>query len=168
MMAPPIPYYPNETDTIPLQIIDASKAWRDAWIAILTYQHALVNEFANMYAPIVGAADSYNGPAGYDTPQSTVERTAKLREEYEDLKRDLLEEVNSVDEKMIKPLMEAKEYLQPMKKTIKKREDRKVCRPLEHSRPLTLAGLENRRPTNLLHSLILNDIRAEWTPPKRR
>lgn len=49
-----------------------------------------------------------------------------MREEYEDLKRDLLEEVNSVDETMIKPLMDAKEYLQPMKKTIKKREDRKV------------------------------------------
>lgn len=49
-----------------------------------------------------------------------------MREEYEDLKKDLMEEVNMVDIKMIKPAQEAKDYLQPLKKTIKKREDRKV------------------------------------------
>ena len=31
-----------------------------------------------------------------------------------------------VDERMIKPAIEAKEFLQPLKKTIKKREDKKV------------------------------------------
>ena len=54
-------------------------------------------------------------------------RTARLREEYEDLKKDLLDEVNLVDARMVKPATEAHEYLQPLKKTIKKREDRKVC-----------------------------------------
>ena len=53
-------------------------------------------------------------------------RTVRIREEYEDLKRDLMEEVNMVDTRMIKPAQEAKDYLQPLKKTIKKREDRKV------------------------------------------
>lgn len=55
-------------------------------------------------------------------------RTVRLREEYEDLKKDLLEEVNLVDARMVKPATEAQECLQPLKKTIKKREDRKVCR----------------------------------------
>jgi hypothetical protein len=108
------------------QIIDASKAWRDSWSSILTYQHRLINEFEGMYAPIVGAADSYHGHQPVDTPEGTMARTVKLREEYEELKKDLMEEVNMVDDKMIKPAMDAKDSLSLMKKTIKKREDRKV------------------------------------------
>ena len=49
-----------------------------------------------------------------------------MRQEYEELKNDLMDEVNLVDNKMIKPAQEAKDCLQPMKKTIKKREDRKL------------------------------------------
>ena len=79
-----------------------------------------------MYAPIVGAADSYHGHQPVDTPEGTMTRTVRLREEYEELKKDLMEEVNMVDEKMIKPAMDAKDSLSLMKKTIKKREDRKV------------------------------------------
>ena len=79
-----------------------------------------------MYAPIVGAADSYHGHRPVDTPEGTMTRTVRLREEYEELKKDLMEEVNMVDGKMIKPAMDAKDSLSLMKKTIKKREDRKV------------------------------------------
>lgn len=79
-----------------------------------------------MYAPIVGAADSYHGHQAADTPEATMSRTVKLREEYGELKKDLIEEVSMVDEKMIKPAMDAKDSLSLMKKTIKKREDRKV------------------------------------------
>jgi hypothetical protein len=49
-----------------------------------------------------------------------------MREEYEELKKDLMAEVNMVDVRMIRPAQEAKDHLQPLKKTIKKREDRKV------------------------------------------
>ena len=85
-----------------------------------------------MYAPILGAGDSYQGHQPVDTPESTLSRTAKLKEEYTDLKKDLMVEVGAVDEKMIKPAIEAKDSLGIMKKTIKKREDRKVhpIRPL--------------------------------------
>lgn len=64
-----------------------------------------------------------------------------MREEYEDLKKDLMEEVNMVDIKMIKPAQEAKDYLQPLKKTIKKREDRKVGlnRPISYPCVLTVS-----------------------------
>jgi len=55
-------------------------------------------------------------------------RIIRMREEYEELKKDLMAEVNMVDIRMIKPAQEAKDYLQPLKKTIKKREDRKVSR----------------------------------------
>ena len=53
-------------------------------------------------------------------------RTTRIREEYEDLKRDLMDDVSMVDERMVKPTQEAKDFLQPLKKTIKKREDKKV------------------------------------------
>lgn len=79
-----------------------------------------------MYAPIIGAADSYHGHQPVDTPEGTITRTVKLREEYEELKKDLMDEVNMVDEKIIKPSMDAKDSLSLMKKTIKKREDKKV------------------------------------------
>jgi hypothetical protein len=85
----------------------------------------LVEEFEGLYAPIIGSSEpSPHQPA--ITPESTLARTARLKEEYEELKKELLAEVNAVDERMIKPAMEAKDYLQPMKKTIKKREDKKV------------------------------------------
>lgn len=85
-----------------------------------------MNEFEILYAPIIGAGEDYHGHQAVETPDSTMTRTIRLREEYEDLKRDLMEEVNMVDTRMIKPAQEAKDYLQPLKKTIKKREDRKV------------------------------------------
>lgn len=61
------------------------------------------------------------------TPTNTMQRTTKLSQGYEDLKTDLLEEVNMVDTRIINPATEAKEWIQPLKKVIKKRQDRKVC-----------------------------------------
>ena len=61
------------------------------------------------------------------TPLCTLQRVEKLREAYDELKRDLLDEVNQVDIRIINPATDAKEYLKPMKKVIKKRQDRKVC-----------------------------------------
>ncbi|KAL9616267.1 MAG: hypothetical protein Q9160_008846 [Pyrenula sp. 1 TL-2023] len=116
----------EDADKMLTRLIEASKAWRDAWSSILTYQHRLVNEFEDLYKPIVGAAESYQGHQPAETPQETLARTVRLREEYEELKKDLMEEVNLVDDRMIKPATEARDFLQPMKKTIKKREDRKL------------------------------------------
>ena len=53
-------------------------------------------------------------------------RTVKIQEGYAELKADLLEEVNMVDDRIVKPATEAKDYIQPLKKVIKQREDRKV------------------------------------------
>ena len=52
----------------------------------------------------------------------------KLQEVYTELKNDMLEEVNLVDDRIIKPATDARDYIHPMKKVIKKRQDRKVCR----------------------------------------
>ena len=53
-------------------------------------------------------------------------RTSKLQTSYDELRTDLLEEVAMVDTRIVKPATEAKDCIQPLKKVIKKREDRKV------------------------------------------
>ncbi|KAK2766137.1 hypothetical protein FQN54_007653 [Arachnomyces sp. PD_36] len=116
----------DDADQLLAKIIEASKAWRDAWSSILSYQCRLVNEFDGLYAPIIGSSDSPSKHEPAITPEETVDRTKRLSDEYGELRTDLLEEVNMVDERMIKPAIEARDYLQPIKKTIKKREDKKL------------------------------------------
>ncbi|EER27354.1 hypothetical protein D8B26_006591 [Coccidioides posadasii str. Silveira] len=115
----------DNADKLLTKIIDSSKAWRDAWSSILTYQARLLQEFETLYQPIIGSSEPTAHPPAI-TPESTLERTSRLKEEYESLRVDLLAEIQSVDDRMIKPAMEAKDYLQPMKKVMKKREDKKL------------------------------------------
>lgn len=79
-----------------------------------------------LYAPIVGAGDDYTGHIPVETPQKLVTRTSRLKGEYEDLKKDLVEELNDVQSKMIEPAQQARENLQIARKVIKKREDKKL------------------------------------------
>jgi hypothetical protein len=55
-----------------------------------------------------------------------MQRATRIKTEYEDLKRDLSEDLAQVEERLIKPAQNAKESLQYMRKTIKKREDKKL------------------------------------------
>lgn len=80
-----------------------------------------------MYCPIVGSSSENTGQESAATPDATMTRTVRLKEEYEQLENDLREELNMVDDRMIKPAMKAKDFLQPLKKVIKKRDDKKVC-----------------------------------------
>lgn len=73
----------------------------------------------------MGASDGH----GHDpvmTSQQQLDRTSKLKDAYTDLKTDLTEEVIMMDARVIKPATEAKEYLQPIRKTIKKRENKRL------------------------------------------
>lgn len=112
-------------DRAHLQIIESTKAWRDAWVAILTYQGRLVQEFEAVYAPIVGSSEAAKYPP-VETPAATLEKVSRLNQEFESLRTDLLVDVNGVEDRMIRPLQQAKDMLSPLKKTIKKREDKKV------------------------------------------
>ena len=60
------------------------------------------------------------------TPNHIMERTIKFHASYDELRTDLLEEVAMVDTRIIKPATEAKDCIQPMKKVIRKRGDKKV------------------------------------------
>jgi amphiphysin len=82
-----------------------------------------------MYSPFIGSNENYEGHRPMETPQNIMDRTIKLQEGYAELKTDLLEEVNMVDTRIIGPATDAKDYIQPLKKVIKKRGDRKVRTP---------------------------------------
>ncbi|KAI4215350.1 MAG: hypothetical protein LQ351_002250 [Letrouitia transgressa] len=116
----------DDTDKMLTRIIDASKAWRDSWRDILITQQRLVYDFQDIYSPIIESNEHYEGHEVKETPRSTMMRTVKLQQAYDELKTDLLEEVELVDERIIKPAMEAKDHIQPLKKVIKKRGDRKL------------------------------------------
>ncbi len=79
-----------------------------------------------LYNPIVGASSDGHGHEPVLTPQVQLDRSYKLKQAYTELKIDLLEEVNLMDTRIIKPASDAKEYIQPVKKTIKKRENKRL------------------------------------------
>ncbi len=85
-----------------------------------------------MYSPIIGANEEYSGHEPVITPQHIMERTTKLHTAYDELRTDLLEEVAGIDTRIIKPAQEAKDCIQPMKKVIKKRGDKKVRHESNH------------------------------------
>lgn len=105
-------------------MIEDTSAWRDGWSAILNHQERVVGEFKSLYAPIPG---NTSGLQTSTTPDDVTSRTTKLHEDYVQLRQDLLAELNSVDDSIIMPARAAKDYITPMKKTIKQRQDRKVC-----------------------------------------
>lgn len=80
-----------------------------------------------MYSPIIGANEEYSGHEPVITPRTIMARTSKLQAAYDELRTDLLEEVNNVELRIIKPATDAKDSIQPLKKVIRKRGDKKVC-----------------------------------------
>ncbi|RAL07989.1 BAR and SH3 domain-containing protein [Aspergillus homomorphus CBS 101889] len=116
----------EEADKLLGRIIEFTSAWRDAWSSLLIHQNRMLAEFNALYAPILGSSDSATDNKAVLTPRETLARTNKLRDQYEELRRELLADITAVDERMIKPATQAREYLTPMKKTIKKRDDRKL------------------------------------------
>nr|KAK5440154.1 hypothetical protein LTR18_008091 [Exophiala xenobiotica] len=124
----------EEAERLLSKIIESSKQWREAWIAILTHQHRMFEEFETLYAPIVGAGDDYQGHVPTQTPDHLFNRTNRIKMESSDLKRDLTEDLGQVEDKLIRPAQNAKDSLLTMRKTIKKREDRKLDYEIYQSR----------------------------------
>ncbi|KAI4197798.1 MAG: hypothetical protein LQ350_005703 [Teloschistes chrysophthalmus] len=116
----------EDADKMLSRIIEASKAWRDAWSDILTVQQRLAYGFQDIYSPIVESNETYEGRGANETPKPILMRTVKLQKAYADLKTDLLEEINGVDTRIIRPAMDARDHIQPLKKVIKKRMDKKA------------------------------------------
>ncbi|KAI1001488.1 hypothetical protein K3495_g6710 [Podosphaera aphanis] len=115
----------EEVDKVLSKIIEASKAWRDSWVSILSTQVGTTTTFEELYQPIIGASNGH-GQEPVITPLEQIERTSKLKEVYIELKNDLMEEINLIDTRVIRPATDAKGQIQPAKKAIKKRENKRL------------------------------------------
>ncbi|TDZ75193.1 Regulator of cytoskeleton and endocytosis [Colletotrichum trifolii] len=115
----------EDADRLLAKIIESTKQLRDSWVEVATTQWAIVKEYEGLYDPIVGATEGHGRPS-VATPQPQLERTFKLREAYSDLKDELIAEVAAIDAQVIRPASEARDYLQPIRKTIKKRETKRL------------------------------------------
>ncbi|PYH93209.1 hypothetical protein BO71DRAFT_311190, partial [Aspergillus ellipticus CBS 707.79] len=116
----------EEADKILGRIVDSTSAWRDAWSSLLSYQTRMLAEFEGLYAPILGATDGPAEKHGVPTPEETLARTNRLHDQYEELRREMMDELAGIDGRIIRPAAQAKEFIQPVKKTIKRRDDRKL------------------------------------------
>ncbi|KAL4817080.1 hypothetical protein BDW67DRAFT_35905 [Aspergillus spinulosporus] len=123
----------DQVDKLLDKIVDSTKAWRDAWSSLLTHQDRMLVEFENLYAPIIGSTEP-TSHTPVPTPEATLARTTKLKTEYEDLTKDILHDLAAIDQQMIAPASQAKECLVPLKKAIKKRDDRKLDYERHHGR----------------------------------
>ncbi|KAF2498092.1 SH3 domain signaling protein [Lophium mytilinum] len=116
----------EEADQMLVKIAEAAKMWRDAWSNILTHQLGMIEEVHILYLPLGTKEEYESGYIPVDAPRATLERAAKLKEVYLELKTDMYTEVQAIDTRLIGPAKTARESLKPLKKTIKNREDRKL------------------------------------------
>ncbi|KAJ5619182.1 hypothetical protein N7510_003166 [Penicillium lagena] len=116
----------KDADQLLTQIIDSTKAWRDAWTSVATHQSRLAEEFDGLYAPIVGSSTAPTAHRPVDTDPMLLRRTNKLRRDFDDLRIELSQELRDVEARMTNPAEQAKQFLSPIWKTIKKREERKL------------------------------------------
>jgi amphiphysin len=94
-------------------------------VSILSIQASTTSIFEEIYQPILGASDGH-GHEPYMTPRNQLDRASRLKEAYMELKTDLMEEVSMMESKVISPATLAMEYLAPIKKVIKKRENKRL------------------------------------------
>ncbi|KAI8951549.1 SH3 domain-containing protein [Xylaria longipes] len=115
----------EDVDRVLAKIIDAAKSWRDSWISISSTQLSVATEYDGLWDPIVGASEGLGKPAA-PTPELQLEQALRLKEVYTELKADLLEELLLIETRIVKPASCAREFIDPMRKTIKKRENKRL------------------------------------------
>lgn len=107
------------------QIIENTKSWRDSWVALTSTQLGVVAEYEGLYDPIEGTGRTNVRPASA-TPELQLHRTFALKEAYAELKTELLGELGQVESSIVAPATTARDCLAPLRKTIKKREAKRV------------------------------------------
>ncbi|RYP70468.1 hypothetical protein DL769_004957 [Monosporascus sp. CRB-8-3] len=115
----------EDADRVLAKILEQTKSWRDSWVSLVHTQLGLVTEYEGLWDPIVGASDGHGKPAA-PTPELQLQRTFKLREAYAELRTDLLEEIALIDSRIINPSTDVRACITPMRKVIKKRENKRL------------------------------------------
>jgi hypothetical protein len=128
----------------PTQIVDNAKMWRESWASLVSSQLQIVTEYEGLYDPIVGATDGQSRAA--PTPSLQLERTFKLKTAYTELQTELVEEMIQIEGQVVKPATEARECIAPIRKTIKKRENKRLDYEKTQEKALKLQRKPGRTP----------------------
>ncbi|KAK3996258.1 hypothetical protein QBC44DRAFT_160142 [Cladorrhinum sp. PSN332] len=115
----------EDADKVLAQIIENGNIWKNSWDTLLNSQLQIVTEIEGLYDPIVGATDGH-GRETAPTPQLQLERTLALKEIYDELRTELLQEISSIEERVLRPATDARQFIAPIRKTIKKRENKRI------------------------------------------
>ncbi|KAI4716769.1 hypothetical protein E4T48_07061 [Aureobasidium sp. EXF-10727] len=118
----------NTADLALGSFIDATKSWRDAWDETLKSQLFVAETLHLLYKPIE-VEDDPDNPTQHKpapTPRRYLEKASDLQNVYSALGKDLGTEINSVEPRLLRPAMDAKDSFKMLKKSIKRREDLKV------------------------------------------
>ncbi|KAF1812486.1 SH3 domain signaling protein [Eremomyces bilateralis CBS 781.70] len=116
----------EEADRMLTTLIDASKAWRDAWSDILMRQSAILAELEAIYKPIAAPDCSGQTHIPAETLEEQMGRTSTLKETYAELRQEMVEELQMVETRIVNPARETKESIKFMKKVIKNRDNKKL------------------------------------------
>ncbi|PWW74133.1 hypothetical protein C7212DRAFT_284285 [Tuber magnatum] len=114
----------NDAEVLLGKLIEHTKAWRDSWSEIFINQTILTDSFHDIYKAIPLPQD-YNTQVA-ETPVTVLRKVARLHAAQNDLKADMMEEIERVDKMLVERLSEAKAALKPVKKAIDKRENKKL------------------------------------------
>ncbi|EME84822.1 uncharacterized protein MYCFIDRAFT_98114, partial [Pseudocercospora fijiensis CIRAD86] len=102
------------------------KAWRNGWDDILKLQYDASEAFATLYKPIEPTSYPEQRHAPEATPQGQLQKCLALQKMYSETKTDLHQEISMIDNKLLRPVHEAKAATKPLHKTLKHRENMKL------------------------------------------
>lgn len=108
-----------------IQLIESTKSWQESWDSLVSSQLDIAVVYAALYDPIVGASDGHGRPA-LQTGEEQLHRTFALKEAYTELRTELVEGIQSIEKNIINPALDARNSIAPIRKTIKKRENKRL------------------------------------------
>lgn len=115
----------EDADRILAKLIESAKSWQESWFTLVNSQLEIANVYASLYDPIVGASDGHGRQTAI-TPELQLHRTFALKDVYSDLRTELTDDITSIESRIIQPANNARQSIAPIRKTIKKREDKRL------------------------------------------
>lgn len=107
------------------QLAKDLKTWKEGWEDILKGQYEAVEAFANLYKPIE-PIDHEQPHRPTPTPKQYMDKCLALQKTYAELAKDLQQELNMIQTRLVDPAEQARACLKPLKQTLKHRENTKL------------------------------------------
>ncbi|GAM87173.1 hypothetical protein ANO11243_051940 [Dothideomycetidae sp. 11243] len=102
--------------------MDAVRSFQNAWKGVLAFQLGIARELETLYSPIHDPESQFNAA----TDPAMLDKAVQFRTSYSDLEKELQQETDWIQTKLLHPAMDAKQSIAPLKKVVKKRENHKL------------------------------------------